>query len=685
MNSPMFRAMVWKELQANLKWAVFILLLLAGWLVVNMKVLGELPRDGFGDLNGLSGFIDLLLATAALGGGLAGFLLGVTQTVAESRDDNWGFLVHRPVSLSALFWSKAAAGFLLYVLSVGTPLAGALLQLASLERMPVLFDWRIALPVAANFLCGLVFYFGGMMTGMRRAPWYSSRGLGFGAALGCLSAQMVLATAFWQAITVTAIGLLMVGTAAWGTFIAGGHYHAQPVIGRLATGLSLGSGLAVVALLALSALQAPLGAQFRQDPKVDRFTTYTVTRDGRFVRLVMENGRTLQATDLDGNLAGDDWNARREGADDSGVLTALLQMQRQRAMSIQSLGWLYTQLRKPGADDHVSWYYVHRPGLIAAYDVESRHLVGWLGPDGFSPGKALPRAFPGRFKKRIKRTDNSQLLVFEGVVYSVDLDGRLVEKIFQSGPGERVLDVAVPYVTARMAGSQPPRIFLDAIRTTERLILQQGYGTRLFEAPESAETLEYPAVQLFRADPAPGVPIFLWYQGGPRRAERVVEFRGNGVRVIARTFPHVPRTASSWRRQAIAAAFFPLAGHISIDSRSGVRLRWAGTLQSGTTNMVRVGVAFLSSLLTALAIFAQGRIYAFRRGQLIVWTGLGVLAGPLGYLTMLALFEWPARESCPSCTRKRVVTRQYCEHCGAPFAAPLPDGTELFDCATANP
>jgi predicted amidophosphoribosyltransferase len=58
---------------------------------------------------------------------------------------------------------------------------------------------------------------------------------------------------------------------------------------------------------------------------------------------------------------------------------------------------------------------------------------------------------------------------------------------------------------------------------------------------------------------------------------------------------------------------------------------------------------------------------------------IAFLLGPLGYLLMLVLIEWPARESCPACSRKRVVTRERCEHCGEPFAAQPKDGTEIFE------
>src|SRR5207247_7403761 len=90
-------------------------------------------------------------------------------------------------------------------------------------------------------------------------------------------------------------------------------------------------------------------------------------------------------------------------------------------------------------------------------------------------------------------------------------------------------------------------------------------------------------------------------------------------------------------------------------------------------------VPLLSSLIAATTALIIGRRYAFETRRLWLWTSLGFLLGPLGVAVMVALLEWPARETCPSCGRKRVVTRAECPHCGAAFRAPAPDGTEIFE------
>jgi ribosomal protein L37AE/L43A len=48
----------------------------------------------------------------------------------------------------------------------------------------------------------------------------------------------------------------------------------------------------------------------------------------------------------------------------------------------------------------------------------------------------------------------------------------------------------------------------------------------------------------------------------------------------------------------------------------------------------------------------------------------------------LSVQEWPALESCPNCKKLRVVDREHCEHCGADFAPPEKNGTEVFESLT---
>jgi hypothetical protein len=87
----------------------------------------------------------------------------------------------------------------------------------------------------------------------------------------------------------------------------------------------------------------------------------------------------------------------------------------------------------------------------------------------------------------------------------------------------------------------------------------------------------------------------------------------------------------------------------------------------------------VSALACALSCFLLARRFAFSRARSIGWALLGCFFGWVGLLLMLAVQEWPARIVCPKCRKLRVVIRDACEHCGAPHAAPAPDGTEIFE------
>ena len=94
-----------------------------------------------------------------------------------------------------------------------------------------------------------------------------------------------------------------------------------------------------------------------------------------------------------------------------------------------------------------------------------------------------------------------------------------------------------------------------------------------------------------------------------------------------------------------------------------------------------IALILLSAAASALGCFQLARRYAFSRARRIGWALVGFFFGWVGLVLMLVLQEWPARIACPKCRKLRVVTRDTCEHCGAPHAAPALDGTEIFESA----
>ena len=180
-----------------------------------------------------------------------GLIIGLAQVVRENRGDKWGFLTHRPVSRSTLFWGKAVAGILLYTAAVALPWLSSLVWLSMPGHVPLPFDPRMALPGAADLLCGVVYYFAGLLTGMRDARWFATRALGIGVGIICSLACQAAGSLEW-AVAFIAGGLVINVAAAWGAFVGGGRYEVQPRVTRVATGIAVGTGILIVGLISFS-------------------------------------------------------------------------------------------------------------------------------------------------------------------------------------------------------------------------------------------------------------------------------------------------------------------------------------------------------------------------------------------------------------------------------------------------
>jgi hypothetical protein len=98
-----------------------------------------------------------------------------------------------------------------------------------------------------------------------------------------------------------------------------------------------------------------------------------------------------------------------------------------------------------------------------------------------------------------------------------------------------------------------------------------------------------------------------------------------------------------------------------------------------------LALMLLMATASALGNFLLARRHAYSSARCAAWTMCGLFFGWVGIALMLAVEEWPARIPCRSCRRFRVVTCETCEHCGAAHSRPNPDGTEIFEPASAVP
>lgn len=676
-------ALIWKEYRENLKWAVLWMLGLAGAMVFVLPGQDHSYLQGNQSLCG-SGFLLVTTVGAALGGAL----LGLLQVVPELRRDQWAFLVHRPATRTTLFMGKVTGGLTLYLAAMGIPLVGAAVWAATPGNIAAPFDWRMALPGVADILTGIVFYFAGILTGVRPARWYGSRALGIFAAIPC--AVIVHSVAeFWQALLVMIAFGTVLAVAAWGAFLTAGEYRPQPRSAKLTLGLTLFVGIATVGSIAAGFIMIisidPMGS----------WSHYTIDQEGMILRVTQDYGVTTSVTDLEGNPVEkyQDVKARNEVYQNALSSTYVLSDCTGYDTGYRGGERFFVRFRQPS---DVAWYFYLPAGRIQGYSLKSRGLIGSIGPQGFA---SVDRAATDRFEGELRNYAYSfdTLLVLPEAVFQLDLDGRTVSKIYTAAAEDEVRGAGQLGVQGYATPSTSAPI---AVATTNRIHLIHENAAELFSVPFHYDLQRYSNVRL--AMLPDGAKFFVWYEPSMelssvdhrKTPSFIVELSADGTELAHHQLPPIAMPGGQLGGlDAGWAALFPFllavvlcayrlwASWVSDANGAFSFAEWLqATFPAPVWFLVACAVILVASAsVCALVSLAIARHYAFKKANRRMWVILNFLTGPAGLLTLIALRDWPAREVCPACGARRVVDRDRCEHCAAEFAAPQRDGTEVFD------
>jgi hypothetical protein len=694
-------ALLWKECRENLKWAAvpIVLILCPTGLFGAFELMDEFSLF----------FVSLIAA-------VFGAALGFLQVFFESSGDKRSLLLHRPLSPSQIFLGKALAGVGLYLLALGIPFATVVVLAAVPGHTHQPFGWPMVLPWLADSLTGLVYYFAGMLTAQREARWYGSRCLGLATGLFC-SIVVWTVPEFWQALGAIVIVGGLTALAAWGSFAAGGAYAPQPRLARMA--------LALTFLIGLSALS--FTGTFFAGMWLARKTEYpsSLDRHGHVLLVAIEDGQVQSVTDLAGNLP-PELHGKRLGRYELKSLQAVstrggtpkIQSYRNRNRYLVE----YVNDTKPGGE---AWWYVPEQGRLLGYDKKSKRFIGSFGPDGYVRPDEPPR---GRFQGETAHLSfmyfakAADYLAFPGGVYRVDFDTLTVRTLFVPRAGETVL-------WASRWEDEKQKLALAFVGTDQSVHVMDEAGSRILSVPLAYDPHSYRVKQVGRLENPER--YWVWYEPAwyldvgtlETTAEHVVIYDRGGRELTPRQ--EIPPQPGRARQLVPPAVLFEpssmnaLAGAVTSPAEAAVLIGTTRQLESDvranngtavplalrflivatqfflpgirwnppahTGLVVGFGTLMLLSAVTcALVCALLSRRYAFSRARGIGWTLCGFLCGPAGLLLMLAVQEWPARVACPGCGRPRLVTRDACEHCGAPHAVPAPDGTEVFEQTAAS-
>jgi hypothetical protein len=684
------RSLIGKEWRENFKWALPPTLLLGGILLL----LGPPSLLNYGALL-VCGLIAAVYGTA----------LGFLQVFPEASGDKRSLLLHRPLRPTQVFLAKAAVGVALYLLGVGIPFAGAVAWVAMPGHVAEPFRWPMALPWLADILTGVVYYFAGMLTAQREARWYGSRALGVGAAVLCTFLVWVLPE-FGQALLAVATGCVLVGLAAWGSFLTGGAYAPQPPLARAALAATLLAGLWVGGV----AVKVLLGGCL-----FDSYESYhTLDREGHVLVVRWRPGDVQSVTDGDGRQPELLRGRQLDSSAIRGIEAPMSPPVANDFRSYRSPGRFSVRCRNDSSSGDERWFYVPEEGLLLGYDGRSRRLIGRCGPDGFVPaGPPPPERFHGEVYHPgfLYEAGPAYFLSLPDGVRALDFAGHALRTLFPPAAGETVL-AAVPWRDDRAAS---PRVFVLTDRSVHVL---DETGGPLFSAARVYDREDYGRVRVAQVEGPRRFVVwyepswYLWADAGKTMSSYLVEYDPTGRESARRTVPPRPLNApppglalfglatppaeaalialatkefvtAARRKQGLEippAVFFLAVPTQFFIPGAGANTEAAG----GVVAAYRAAIA-LAALACAAVCFLLARRHSFSRAGRLGWGLCGLLFGPAGFLLMLAVQQWPARITCPACGWPRVVTRAICEHCGAPHALPTPDGTEIVEPDVATP
>jgi len=610
-----------------------------------------------------------------------GAALGWLQVHSERHRDLWAFLIHRPLSRSRIFFSKVIAGLCLYALGAVLPLLGMIMAIRMPGHLAAPFEWAMVLPVSVGLLCGIVYYFAGMLTGLRQARWYGSRALGVGVAIvAWIAANNV--PEFSRALVLIGLGGAMAGGAAWGSFLSGGYYDGQPPWGRRALVASLMFGSFIVVLLVMLVLESllPRGSY--------PWSRYQTTKDGTLYKLTQPAHGVLQITDLAGQPLKDAKTGRAMTLNDFNHQAASepsVQANFEAAAQPEKAHYRYGDssrfftLWRQTPD--TLWYW-NRNGRLWAYDLASRRFLGSLGPSGFIPGStAGPDRFSGAEGRGghgngyFEQSYPARTLPTDTAVYRLDLENRTATVFFAATNGDRIggaLDIA----------SKDSDWASTFIVTRKSIQLLRPDGKAVWQIPYEPAYPAYDEISYCILDATNKFVVWIQPDGRtnklsgwtlPAHVAWVVADQG----VVHST--NLPSLAAyrGWQElpltERLVRAVVPpgfLAAPAVLYGIATFRefILWWDVAASVALSVVCAGIGWV-----------LGRRNHFSVGGQCKWAVFHLVFGLPGLLAFCGAQEWPAQEPCAQCKKPRVVDRDHCEFCGADFAPPARNGTEIFE------
>ena len=668
------KAMIWKELRENARWA-----LLAGFalLVAEMYALSVEKAAAGNSFVNISLCGETFLLVSAFGCCAVGAILGALQILPELRRDQWASLLHRPIPREEILAGKMVAGLLLYAAAVGIPLLVSIGYVVWPANYPAPFVPGLVLPAASDLWLGLAFYVGALLVGLQPGQWWGTRGAIVLAAVGALLCHLEDGWPF----VLPVIALIVFFAAAWGAMR---HPLAQrPWFSRLALGAAILAGIGAALVL--------MGLGLRAIPQRGMleffYSDFYITTDGTVFLQKQDGNGGLKLTDMEGKPITDE---RYVGNDSNGnalypfALASRVgplerTFQRAGRSSLNRVEMIQGRYSTPEL-----WYRVYgKEPYFAGYDQLSKRPVGFFDREGFKrPGAT-----------RVPFASMPQGWVSQMEPFLFWLGPQILAANFSDRQMAPLIDVGTEQirgVSKFPMQSEHPRI---AVALNSEIRIYDMNGVLLSQIPYAWPAERWPAVGITATDDFSRT--FVDYHNLDLHEDvpaHLDVYDGQGQRVATYQSPSqvIPPDRKSWNHRVadLLTAPAPAAllsawnarrqGAMSADYETGIPSALLPEFERVLTPGELAVLGVWTLVLCGIAV-VWARKAGLSTARIVRWLVLTVVFGVGGLLAYRLATDWPVRVRCPRCAHRRPIGLGTCPNCQAPWDVPAANGTEIFE------
>ncbi|EDY21441.1 hypothetical protein CfE428DRAFT_0686 [Chthoniobacter flavus Ellin428] len=679
--------LLWKELRENFKWALLAMFALGAAELLALYT--EADAD-YSFNNGITLCHAAFLILTTFGPPAIGLLLGFLQILPELNRDRWAALLHRPISWGALFWAKAVAGVLLYIIAAVIPLLVCVWQTATPGHFASPFVPGLALAGIADTATGLAYYFAALLIALQggRIAWRVLPLLAAVYLTSFVQRADDFSDAAWAVLGMT----LVLSLAGWGAIYRRDRLRGRPWFGRLALFLVAFYGCCGFAEFALFVW------------KPDRWYNsdrpeYRVNEEGRPLKIIYRSGTIISVEELDGSAPSEAKYKRDRVRSHTVYLneaTAYIgdsHHYHPRVEHEQRYRLSHTYI-VPAGTHHLpqpeSWFLLRQPKILVGISLHRKTVAAILDLHGFQPPGNRPVPFP--VDVVFDTVAHDRLLQFQRESLRVaDFAGRSVTEI--------PLPASPPIhgVANAWNANELEQIEISAVALRGSLaIYDQKDWHLLATLPYHHDVERWGQISVgvnvagdrfyLQYEPSVWIP---WQESAVMPSYVDVMSRQGKVE-HSYTLPPLPvtpakPTPAGYLIEGLRSPVFffgtllyqklgVLLGNQKLQDVFEARMGSNAHAVRETAVLILV-----CSLLCAGATLAGARRLHFSWSQAALWAGVALVFNIAGLLLFLTVADWPQVVPCATCQRPRPVSRQTCPHCADDWPPAAATGTEIFD------